>query len=254
MKKLDYTKFNEQNLDEIIKVLELNFENTLNQNVLTFDVMKFMKITNQLANLFSDMQLPNRISCSYVNTKFEYATDLYKTKPFHVRSAIDRKTTALFDVNIVELNSLYPSIYAKAFETGELDVELRNFNKIYVWLFDNRGLIKTKSLNAYYTAKYILNSFYGVLMSTKRIVRSTATECLITKFFAEQVLPHVYHLGLYYWNVDEFIYRADYTDNVTKMLDMICSRNSRLSHETEFKSILHIDEHRRLQRFLNFHS
>lgn len=252
MKKPDYTKFNEQNFDEILNVLSCNSENAQNQNVFTFSIMQFMKIVNQLTPFFEDVRLESRLTCSYVNTKFMYAYDTYKTKPFHVKSDISHETTALFDANIVEFNSLYPAIYAKAFSTGELDVEIKNFNKLFIWLFDNRGLIRQHSAEANFTAKYILNAFYGVLSSNKRAIRSTATECLITKFFNEQVLPHIYQLGLYYWNVDEFIYRKEHSAQVQNMLDMICLRNGRISYDIEYKAILHIDENKRLQRFLNY--
>lgn len=208
----------EYNLDQIIDILskynfvENSFSDPLNIKVLENCIVELLGIVT----VDRSVQFHQIINDRHYR-KFNFLEDSHKTDYEYD------------DLTLLSFTSLYPSIIKYLIDSKQIRFNIIGFDKLFVFLFDNRKKIKQIQIERgldnkiYYNLRWILNCAYGLITSKKeRFLFSDMEENLITKFVVEKIVNKLSFTNCVAGNTDEYYFDLTIHNINRSVLELTC--------------------------------
>ena len=170
-------KTTSKQLKPIITVLEKCYDTFL--SITTYNVADFSKRSNVcndfigcITTMLNSGTLPQNVLSIDIAEDFKksgrYIAEVPTEKRYFINKPaisnyVDDLKTGLTDVIVIDVPALYPTIFVNAFPNRTSFVDIKGFAELYVFLYQNSKAIQQLSDKGYLVAKFILNSFYGIL-------------------------------------------------------------------------------------------
>ena len=226
-------KTSSKQLKQIITVLEKCYDTF--PSITTYNVADFSKRSNVcndfigcVTMLIDLTELPQTVLSIDIDDDFKksgrYIAEVPTDKRYFInkpaiRNYVDDLKTGLTDVIVIDVPALYPTIFANAFTNRTFFVDIKGFAELYVFLYQNSKAIQQLSDKGYSVAKFILNSFYGILTTKSASVMKVSKNSNnpILSFY-ENLWHNVDVDKCLLYNVDLFIISISETDLANNIL------------------------------------
>jgi len=148
-------------IDKVVKALD--------RHVHTFLVKNGTKIkTKPFGALYTDVAKALGLDMSETA---EHNSTMMPVYPMRLDDFTRNRLATADNHLVVDVNYMYPTIFRHMFINKLLETNRPNFDKMYIWLLDNIQILKVQeNAGAYYVARYILNSLYGVIAAASYII------------------------------------------------------------------------------------